>query len=61
MTEEEIEEIYREYEEQLKEDYEEYIKEIFVGIDYLKKIGQDDRTRKTAFIDRSLREVAVQH
>ncbi len=39
MTEEEIEEINREYEEQLKEDYEEYIKEIFVGIELFEKIG----------------------
>ena len=37
MTEEEIEEINREYEEQLKEDYEEYIKEIFVGIELFDK------------------------
>lgn len=39
MTEEEIEEINREYEEQLKEDYEEYIKEIFAGIELFEKIG----------------------
>lgn len=49
MTQEEIDEINREYEAQLKEDYEEYIKEILVGIELFNKNNHDTR-RKTNII-----------